>query len=49
MGGDHGPEVVIAGLDRVAERRPDVRFLIYGRDERVRPMLAKFPRVEGAS
>ena len=45
MGGDHGPEVVIPGLDKVAERRPDVRFLIFGRDELVRPVLARFPRV----
>ena len=49
MGGDHGPEVVIPGLDKVAERRPDVRFLIFGRDELVRPLLAKFPRVAGVS
>ncbi|MBX9463141.1 MAG: phosphate acyltransferase PlsX [Aquamicrobium sp.] len=49
MGGDHGPEVVIPGLDKVAERRPDVRFLIFGRDELVRPLLAKFPRVADVS
>src|SRR5690606_32919281 len=49
MGGDHGPEVVIPGLDKVAERRPDVRFVIFGRDELVRPLLAKFPRVAGVS
>jgi glycerol-3-phosphate acyltransferase PlsX len=49
MGGDHGPEVVIPGLDKVAERRPDVRFLIFGRDDLVRPLLAKFPRVAGVS
>jgi len=49
MGGDHGPEVTIAGLQHVVERRPDVRFLLFGRDERVRPVLAKFPRVEAVS
>lgn len=49
MGGDHGPEVVIPGLDKVAERRPDVRFLIFGRDDLVRPLLTKFPRVAGVS
>src|SRR5690606_22511038 len=49
MGGDHGPEVVIPGLDKVAERRPGVRFLIFGRQETVMPVLARYPRVEQAS
>jgi len=49
MGGDHGPEVVVAGLDMVAERRPDVRFLLFGRDERVRPVLDRHARVAAAS
>jgi glycerol-3-phosphate acyltransferase PlsX len=49
MGGDHGPETVLAGLDKVAERRPDVRFVLFGRDERVRPVLEKLPRVAAAS
>ena len=49
MGGDHGPEVVVPGLLKVVERRPDIRFLLFGRDERVRPMLEKYPRVAQAS
>ena len=49
MGGDHGPEITVAGLDKVAERRPDARFILFGRDERVRPVLDKFPRVAQAS
>jgi glycerol-3-phosphate acyltransferase PlsX len=49
MGGDHGPETILAGLDKVAERRPDVRFALFGRDERVRPVLDRFPRVAAAS
>jgi glycerol-3-phosphate acyltransferase PlsX len=48
MGGDHGPAVVLAGLDRVAERRPDVRFLIYGLADAVEPVLAKYPRLQAA-
>ena len=43
MGGDHGPGVVIPALQTVATRRPDIRFVIYGREEMVRPELAKFP------
>ena len=49
MGGDHGPEVTIAGLDKVSERRPDVRFILFGRDDRVRPVLDRYPRVAAAS
>ena len=49
MGGDHGPEVTIPGLQKVVERRPDARFLVFGRDERVRPMLAKHRAVADAS
>lgn len=49
MGGDHGPEVTIAGLQSVVERRPDVRFLLFGREEQVRPALARFPAVAQAS
>ena len=36
MGGDHGPSVIIPALTKVAKRRTDVRFLIYGRVETVR-------------
>ncbi len=43
MGGDHGPSVVIPALARVAKRRPDVNFVVFGRAEAVRPELDKFP------
>lgn len=43
MGGDHGPGVVIPALQTVATRRPDIRFIIYGREDVVRPELVKFP------
>ncbi len=49
MGGDHGPGVVIPALMTVATRRPDVRFVIYGREEVVRPELAKFPKLAEVS
>ena len=49
MGGDHGPEVIIPGLAKVVERRPDVRFLLFGREERVRPVLEKHPTVAAVS
>ncbi|TIV94397.1 MAG: phosphate acyltransferase, partial [Mesorhizobium sp.] len=37
MGGDHGPSVVIPALMTVVIRRPDIRFVIYGREDVVRP------------
>jgi phosphate acyltransferase len=49
MGGDHGPAVVLAGLARVVERRPDARFLMYGRAEDVEPVLEKYPALKQAS
>ena len=49
MGGDHGPEVVLPALDKVIERRPDVRFLVYGRGDQVEPWLSQHPRVANAS
>ncbi len=49
MGGDHGPSVVIPALMTVAIRRPDIRFVIYGREDVVRPELAKFPKLAEVS
>lgn len=49
MGGDHGPTVVIPALAKVATRRSDIRFVIYGREEIVRPELAKHPRLAAVS
>jgi glycerol-3-phosphate acyltransferase PlsX len=45
MGGDHGPDVVIPALMTVATRRTDIRFVIYGREEIVRPILARYPKL----
>lgn len=49
MGGDHGPEVVIPGLLKVIERREDVRFLVYGKEESVVPILERHARVRELS
>ncbi|RUM98633.1 phosphate acyltransferase PlsX [Pseudaminobacter arsenicus] len=45
MGGDIGPAVVIPALQSVALRRNDVRFLVYGREDAVRPELNKYPKL----
>lgn len=49
MGGDHGPSVVIPALQKVARRRSDVRFLIYGIADEVRPLLEKHPDLAAVS
>jgi phosphate acyltransferase len=49
MGGDHGPSVIVPGLMKVAERRNDVRFLIFGKVEEVRPVLERYPKVAAIS
>jgi phosphate acyltransferase len=49
MGGDHGPEVIIPALAKVLERRPDTRFVLFGREEKVRPILARHDALSKAS
>jgi glycerol-3-phosphate acyltransferase PlsX len=49
MGGDHGPSVFIPALMKVVTRRTDVRFLLYGRVEDVRPLLDRYPKLAAAS
>lgn len=45
MGGDHGPATLLPGLARIAERRDDVRFLVFGRKEIVQPVMDGLPRL----
>ncbi len=40
MGGDSGPEVVIGGAAIAVDRHPDLRFVIYGEEDVVAPVLA---------
>ena len=49
MGGDLGPELVIPGADLAAERHPGIRFLLFGQQERIAPILAKHPRLAACS
>src|SRR5277367_6118629 len=48
MGGDRGPRMVVRGADIALQRHPDIHFLVFGAEEKVRPLLAKFPRLAGA-
>jgi len=44
MGGDHAPDIVVAGLDITAERHPGARVLLVGDEARLAPLLARYPR-----
>jgi len=49
MGGDHGPEVVIPGAELALTRHPDIRYLLFGDEARIRELLAARPRLAAAS
>ena len=48
MGGDHAPSIVVKGADIALRRHPDIHFLLFGAQEKVRPLLAKLPRLASA-
>jgi glycerol-3-phosphate acyltransferase PlsX len=49
MGGDRGPDMVIPGVEAALDRHPGTRFLLFGHEARVKPLLDKHPRVAKAS
>ncbi|MDQ0510800.1 phosphate acyltransferase PlsX [Ancylobacter amanitiformis] len=49
MGGDHGPDVVLPGAEIALVRHPDIRYLLFGDEARIRPLLAAHPRLAKAS
>ena len=45
MGGDRAPDMVLKGASIALQRFPQVQFLIYGVESRIRPILGKLPRL----
>jgi phosphate acyltransferase len=45
MGGDHAPDMVIRGAGIALQRFPQAHFLIFGPEARLRPLLAKLPKL----
>jgi phosphate acyltransferase len=43
MGGDSGPSVVVPGAAIALERRPDLRFLLFGDEATVAALIAAYP------
>lgn len=46
MGGDHAPKSVIAGANIARRRWPDIRFLLFGDEGRIAPLLKRMPRLQ---
>ncbi|MHA1158814.1 MAG: phosphate acyltransferase PlsX [Alphaproteobacteria bacterium] len=49
MGGDSGAEVVLPGAEYAAERMPDLRFLLFGDEAIVGPLLDRHPALRAKS
>ncbi len=48
MGGDDAPEMIIAGLDMALRRMGDARFLLFGDEEKLIPLLETYPSARQA-
>jgi glycerol-3-phosphate acyltransferase PlsX len=49
MGGDKAPEIVIEGADLALGRNPELRFLLFGDEARIGPLLAGRPALRQAA
>ncbi|TBW39712.1 phosphate acyltransferase PlsX [Siculibacillus lacustris] len=49
MGGDAGPEMVVAGAALALERRPELHFVLFGDEARVAPLVAARPKLAAVS
>ncbi|MDA8231297.1 MAG: phosphate acyltransferase PlsX [Magnetospirillum sp.] len=47
MGGDHAPDVVVEGVRLAHVRLPHVRYLLFGDEGRVAPLLERHPELSG--
>ena len=43
MGGDAAPAMVVEGVAMASKQMPDVRFLLFGDENQINPLLEKFP------
>jgi len=49
MGGDNGPSVIIHGLELARIRHPDVRFVVFGINAELGPLLSGYPALASVS
>ncbi|MDP6896125.1 MAG: phosphate acyltransferase, partial [Rhodospirillales bacterium] len=48
MGGDDAPRMVIEGIDLLAARLPNVKFLLFGDEPQLGPLLERFSHAQRA-
>lgn len=49
MGGDHAPQMVIEGISQARTLFPDTKFLVFGVESKVKPLLEQYPELRAAS
>jgi phosphate acyltransferase len=49
MGGDVGPAVVVPAAEEARVRHPDARYLMFGREAEISPLLALYPKLAAQS
>jgi glycerol-3-phosphate acyltransferase PlsX len=49
MGGDRGPDMVLPGAEIALVRCPSIRFILFGDEARIAPLLAARPKLAAAS
>jgi glycerol-3-phosphate acyltransferase PlsX len=49
MGGDKAPDMVLKGAEIALVRFPELRFLLYGLEDRIQPLLDRLPALKKAS
>jgi phosphate acyltransferase len=49
MGGDHAPAMVLKGADIALQRHPAARFLLFGNETQIMPLLARLPQLGHAA
>ena len=46
MGGDHAPQIVVEGAHLARERYPQAKFIIFGDETKIRPLIKKYEGLE---
>ncbi len=49
MGGDHAPDIVIDGAAKALRQTPGLRFLLFGDEQQVAPLLNRHPALAAAT
>ncbi len=49
MGGDHAPRMVLAGANIARKRFPEARFIFFGREAEIRPLLDRMTQLAAVS